>query len=305
MKDENSFWRKDSKSTFVNAKRDWAEFDKVHLSFVAHTPYTPTQKTKQISHIEIAVNTGLKGGVCMASLVAAVISGELAKRRESSLAYQKSKGDKVPPPLFVFRGGGKSCDNNNEIEFREMSLSAGQRTDYVMQAMRCKGETDAEGKINPAKNIVETDKIRIAVGLTEADINAFAIQYLMFFKAASTPKARQTEAVKASTAPTEENAPCTAALPQAVSQRPTKVIVSYDEKGIMLVVATPDKFLAELSKESKKLAAANIPFVLKRNDVAPIIEAMKNGSEVFPNIALTNDEHEEILCIHTKYSLVE
>lgn len=164
-KERDYFWQMQGLTSFCKARADWLEFDRIHLSFVKHEGRK--NNCKQTLAIEGAVKLHGSDGVLYLSEL--ILSGEAKKMAEKS---KKEANDGFVQPFFTTMGGTVSSrSNKGQCMFRQFSVAAGNKSDYVFQMMTCAGEENATGGIQPVKG---AKRDTIYVSLSTADLVDFA-----------------------------------------------------------------------------------------------------------------------------------
>lgn len=164
-KEKDYFWQMQGLTSFCKARADWLDFDRIHLSFVKHEG--KKNNCKQTMAIEGAVKLHGSDGVLYLSEL--VLSGAAKKMAEQS---KKEATNGFVQPFFTTMGGTVSSrSNKGQCMFRQFSVAAGNKSDYVFQMMTCAGEENATGGIQPVKGAKHDT---IYVSLSSADLVAFA-----------------------------------------------------------------------------------------------------------------------------------
>lgn len=192
-------------SSFVKARADWLNIDKVHLSFVQHTGLK--NGCKKLAAIEAAlpiyratgkmVNNMPEDNVSGLQKLAYMVSnGSLFTRLKNSRSaalekYRKenpngtANGDIYCDSVFEFVGGSeaKSKNGNNiPIRYRKISIAPAafkanrQNSNIVLEAFECDGSTTNTAGFVPQKGC--PNKVQIRVGFKPAEFVVF-IQAIM------------------------------------------------------------------------------------------------------------------------------
>lgn len=269
--------------TFVKAKLDWIEFDKMHLSFVEHDGNKAN--AKQLHNIEAALSIGGENGIL--ALYELATNGELATRRKASLETaekQSANGGKAyPKPVFESLGGtsGKRSKEGKTI-FRSVTITPGTKVDYVLQSMQCEGELTSTGAITPKKNVAQT---RIMVAMSNAQLLAFLSTMKAYWTAHITSKMLGAPPISASTGavnapsapPAVVNEPAQTLAPPVVGVIPIKqkelVCVIFNANGGTLEVARMDVAQDELQRVIREMLYGDKHLVVVNKDE---YDAIKN-----------------------------
>ena len=97
-KDDSVIYQIQGPKSFLKVKMDWANIDKVHLSFVSHTGRA--NGCSPIAHVEGALR--INGGDGALYFCEAILSGVMHKRRQKALNDAKAAGEKYPEsPSYI------------------------------------------------------------------------------------------------------------------------------------------------------------------------------------------------------------
>ena len=164
-KQKDYFFEIQGLSTFCRVKTDWIEFGRIHLSFVKHDGAKP--KPKKIVNIEGALK--FHGADSALSLCSMITSGAIA--RKAARSKEQANGS-YPEAVFVSMGGTPTArSKDGKAEFRQFSISPGNKSDYIFTMSKCEGEDTASGGVAPKKGAQRTS---IVVPLSAGDLNDFA-----------------------------------------------------------------------------------------------------------------------------------
>ena len=162
---DKPFWQAQGLKSFCKAKNDWFDFGKVHLSFVKHGG---RPKCEQLAAIEGAVPFhGTDGALHLASMI---LSGKAAKLAKTT--KEAAGENNYVKPFFSSMGGTPaSRTKDGKCQFRQFSVAAGNRSDYVFQMMTCAGKENETGMIQP---ISGAERTTIVVPICSGDLVDFA-----------------------------------------------------------------------------------------------------------------------------------
>lgn len=284
MANERDFiWQQQGASSFVKIKMDWAQYGKIHFSFVQHSG---KPECKQVASIEAALK--VDGGDGALYLAEAVRNNTMERKRAKVLEDQKASGAKYPAPMFTSMGGTTAQrSKTGKCMFRQVSLVPGMKTDYALQVVEAEGEQTQTGGISMKKGAQMT---RITVGLKREELLSMASAILMSWQAYlvasnvyGTIGAKPAAAHDEPDMPAAQAAPAPAA-PAAVSD----AWVIYDSLGETFEVAvTPDAAILCVQESITLLRKTAQGYARKDNTEYKAAEtAIRTGCDDLPAITL-------------------
>lgn len=253
---------------------DWAQYDKIHLSFVQHSG---KPECKQLSNIEAALK--VSGADSALYLCEAVLNGFIEAKRNASLEKQKQSGAKYAEPIFSSMGGTVAKrSKTGKCMFRQVTLSPGTSADYALQAVEAEGEETTTGGIAMKKGATVN---RITVGIRREELMSMASVIKM---------AWQAYLINGGDVAHSENGHDDAPPPAAPAQKteapapaaPGMAYVVYDSEGATFEVAsTPAGALALIQQGISTMNKGVGGTVFKRRDnkdYDAAKAALQNGS---------------------------
>ena len=234
-KKKDSFWEVQALKSFCKAKTDWLRFERIHLSFVQHEG--KDNSCKQILAIEGALKVhGADGALFLSDMI---LSGAAKKLADKSKEIAQKEGKNYPSPIFVSMGGTTtSRSKDGKAVFRQFSLIAGKKSDFVFQMLQCEGEESSTGGVQRKKGVQAQS---INVPLSAGDLFDFARSIQIEWMAFRT-MCMNGEGVNY-IAPSEEPEDCDVVsdnvhqeLPSSSNKEdsvPTTVALIYDDKGYL------------------------------------------------------------------------
>lgn len=283
-KDNSVIYPIQGPKSFLKVKMDWANIDKIHLSFVSHTGQA--NGCTPIAHIEGALR--INGGDGALYFCDAIQHGEMGKRRMASLKKAQESGERYPQPIFTYNGGS-DAKGDRPVMWRQISLAPGVKTDYVISATEAEGVKNDKGGYQKKEGAKSTF---ITVGCTSQELRALAcaikIHWAAYIanpagyleihgrkipgvidNATATPKPAATSALPTPQAP---------AVP-AVSNVPDRVYVVYDSIGSAMEVAiTSAKALETLQRQITEMRKSGNWVRRDNKDYEAAKENILNGS---------------------------
>lgn len=161
------FWEMQGAKSFVKARTDWMEFDKIRLSFVRHSGRK--NGAAQEAAIEGAIPIhGNAGALFLSHLILSGGAKTIAQKRKLN-----AQNGQPMQPIFTNYGGTPASRSADGIcKSRQFSLCVGNKIDYIMQMTICEGIEGAGGEIRPKPN---APREMIAVGVPTENLVDFAI----------------------------------------------------------------------------------------------------------------------------------
>lgn len=165
---KENIWEVQAAKSFCKMKKDWLEFERIHLSFVRHSG---KPECKQELAIEGAIKLlGVDGAVNLSYLIQ---TGRLKKMAEIKKKDAAEKQQKYVDPLFTSMGGtvtSRSADGAS-CTFREFAVLSGTASEYVLRMLTCAGEQTMTGGIQPVSG---AKRESIFVPISAGDLVCFA-----------------------------------------------------------------------------------------------------------------------------------
>lgn len=165
-KDNTVIYQIQGPKSFLKVKMDWANIDKIHLSFVSHTGRA--NGCAQVSHIEGALR--INGGDGALYFCEAILSGSMATRRQRAIKEAQASNAKYPQPIFTYNGGS-DAKGERPVMWRQISLAPGAKTDYVLQVTEAEGVKNDLGGFQKKQGAKSTF---ISVGCSRQELVAMA-----------------------------------------------------------------------------------------------------------------------------------
>lgn len=254
-KDDSVIYQIQGPKSFLKVKMDWANIDKVHLSFVSHTGRA--NGCSPIAHVEGALR--INGGDGALYFCEAILSGVMHKRRQKALNDAKAAGEKYPQAIFTYNGGS-DAKGDRPVMWRQIALAPGSKMDYAISVTEAEGEKNNLGGYQKKQGAKATF---ITVGCTSQELVAMASAIKMHWAAYIANPAGYLEIHGRKIPGVTDNAPAapkpaaTSALPApqapaapAASSVPDRVYVVYDSIGSAMEVAiTSAKALETLQRQ--------------------------------------------------------
>lgn len=281
MANERDFiWQQQGASSFVKVKMDWAQFGRIHFSFVQHSG---KPECKQVANIEAALK--VDGGDGALYLAQAVLNRAMAQMRAKALEEQKVSGAKYPALLFTSMGGTLAKrSKTGKCMFRQISLMPGMKTDYVLQAIEAEGEETLTGGIAMKKGAQVT---RITVGMKREELISMASALQMAWQAYLTISGVYgiRTAVQGG-AEHPEDEPQAYAGQQSVSEPAAWVV--YDSLGETFEIAvTPEAALLCVQESITQLRRTERGYARRDNtEYHAVKAALQNGCDELPGVTL-------------------
>lgn len=235
------FWEMQGSKSFVKARTDWMEYDKIRLSFVRHSGRK--NGAAQEAAIEGAIPIhGNAGALFLSHLILSGGTKAIAKKRKAD-----AENGQPMQPIFTNYGGTPASRSADGIcKSRQFSLCVGNKIDYIMQMVICEGIEGVGGEIRPKPNAVRET---IAVGVPTENLVDFAIsvqQEAAAFRTAKMlgiePRLRQRyNPNEENTAAVQESTPVQTPVPTApVQSVPAPAVQSEPTKIAMIYSDNPD-----------------------------------------------------------------
>ena len=306
-------------SSFVKARADWLNIDKVHLSFVQHSGMK--NGCKKLAAIEAAlpiyratgkmVNNMPEDNVSGLQKLAYMVSnGSLFTRLKNSRAaamdkYRKenpngANGDIYCESVFEFVGGSEAKNKNGHtvpIRYRKISIAPAAfkanrpNTNIVLEAFECDGSTTTTAGFVPQKGC--PNKVQIRVGFKPAEFVVFIQAIMNVWQAELSRRAIMGEGEFYSwfahrdsepSAATVQNNTVPASVDTPAHSVPqtyrVTIIVAYDTAGALFVAATKDKFVDTLREGLRKMRNCEQAWVLPKDEADKVLAAVESDTAI-------------------------
>ena len=287
------FWEMQGSKSFVKARTDWMEYDKIRLSFVRHSGRK--NGAAQEAAIEGAIPIhGNAGALFLSHLILSGGAKAIAKKRKADV-----ENGQPMQPIFTNYGGTPASRSADGIcKSRQFSLCVGSKIDYIMQMVICEGIEGAGGEIRPKPN---AQRETIAVGVPTENLVDFAISVQQEAAAFRTAKMLGIEPClrqryspnEENTVPVQEPAPVQTPAPTApVQSAPAPTAQSEPTKIAMISSDSPElnggfPFAVTLDHAAETLKSAIETFTMgedkyrcslaRYNEAKKVIEAGKTA----------------------------
>lgn len=176
-KEKEVIFQQQGTKSFVKVRMDWANINKIHLSFVSHEG--ESNNFKQVCSIEGALKTGGAGKEDALYFAEAILSGRMDALRAKALEKQKASGAKYAEAIFT-SNGGSPAKGEKPCKWRVVTLAPGFRTDYVLSVVEAEGEVNQKGGYTKKSGSEET---RISVGMSGEELISMASAIKMGWQA--------------------------------------------------------------------------------------------------------------------------
>lgn len=286
---KDCFWQAQGLKSFVKAKPDMLQFEKVHFSFVEHSGKDNGAVQKQAVEAYIPVH-GDTGALYLSQLILSGGAKALSKRNKEAAEKKKMEnGDGktvYADAIFTAIGGSKAKDNN-PCQYREFKICPGLKSDYSMEIMTCEGQMTKTGGYAPAANATRT-YIRVGVSTQLLCDLAVSIQSewtaMVTAQAIANLGAKPQVQTQVQTQPQAE--PKTITVEKTVEKivAPAQIVLLYDtgnyyNQGYTVAVKL-ENAISKIQEIIKELLNGTNKFVSDKNDYAAavkFIEEKKNG----------------------------
>ena len=306
--------------SFVKARGDWLNIDKIHLSFVQHTGLK--NGCKQVSAIEAALPIYRAAGKLagnnqpednvsgLQKLDYMVHNGSLFSRlkasRAAALKKSNGNGDIYCESVFEYIGGSAAKVKNGQqipIRYRKISVSPAafkpnqENTNLILEAFECDGGTTTTGGFVPLKGF--PNKTQIRVMFKPAEFVVFVESMMNAWKAELVRRAicgeqqfyrwhdhhnKNEEEPKQSVSPP--------ASPQPTVKK-VSIIVAYDTAGALFVAATKERFVDTLREGLKQMLDTKQQWVLPKSEADKVLTAV-SADEKIPTVTAHSKTDKEM-----------